>query len=884
MSFRTKLGIAFCSILLLTITVAFSSWLGMDAALKRQNLIFTFTLDSGRLFNTISHEEHTFVMSRELSHASDVSKLLDEMRHLINTVKVSFPGSQLPLVDKVLSDTGRYQISFTDFAAQMVNMETMQSRMISESERLLSISKALTVKESAMSTLLLQQISRMLQAEKDYILSGADSSAREVTASVSEIEKLAKLGTMRSFESSQRLKAFRISKVAAVYNTIFSRFLDEQRKLREKTNILHHSRDELEKQLRDFVDNELEVTRTHVSKLKIITLAVSLAAVLLSIAITLVLSSRITRPIAHLKQSAMDILSGNLTTQVAIDSQDEIGQLGVIFNQMTNKLRDSFADVMQYRNHLEELVAARTLELEKEIGDRSAAEQALRASEEQLRTIIDQSPMGIILWDKEFRVVQWNHAAEKIFGYSAEEAIGCHASMFLPTAMHVHIDTIWTKLISSVEGVRSHNENIHKDGHHIQCDWFNNIISDNANKVLGALSLVENVTDRLRLEKELLKLEKLESTGILAGGIAHDFNNILTAILGNLNLSLLDNDLSRKTRTLLQAAEKASIRAKTLTQQLLTFAKGGEPIRESTDLADIIEDSAAFVLHGGNVSASYQISDHLWYADIDRGQISQVIQNVVLNARHAMPNGGKIRIVAENVTADSKSFGLLDDGCKYVKISISDNGIGIPPNIVDKIFDPYFSTKQEGSGLGLAISLSIINKHNGHVFVNSEPGLGTEFIIYLPALEELEDSGVTGAETVTSQHPVHILVMDDEEAVLYVLQSMLEFLGHTVTLCREGNEAIKKYTELIEAEMCPDLVITDLTIPGGLGGKETVTRLKEINPEVRAIVSSGYSTDPVMASFREYGFHAAVTKPFVLEDLVKAISSALSMGSKEDHS
>jgi two-component system, cell cycle sensor histidine kinase and response regulator CckA len=483
--------------------------------------------------------------------------------------------------------------------------------------------------------------------------------------------------------------------------------------------------------------------------------------------------------------------------------------------------------------------------------------------------------MGIILWNTDFQVKQWNPAAEKIFGYSPEEALDLPATKLMPEAMRPHMAKIWQKLISSEVGIRSHNENIRKDGRIIHCDWFNTPIFDASGAVLGALSLVENVTERMRTEKELLKLEKLESTGILAGGIAHDFNNILTAVLGNVNLAIFDDRLSPKTRTLLLTAEKAAIRAKDLTQQLLTFAKGGEPIRKSTSLAEIVRDSATFVLHGGNVSCTYQLPDNLWYAVVDRGQISQVIQNIVLNARHAMPKGGNIAIVCQNVLPAEDPFSLLDAKNIYVKISIKDTGVGIPADLLGKIFDPYFSTKQEGSGLGLAITHSIIKKHYGHILVSSEQGQGTEFMIYLPAAAQTAEARNVRQNVTASTSPQRILVMDDDQAVRLVLEKMLHLLGHSVILAGEGREAIHIYRERFDTTDPIELVIVDLTIPGGLGGKETMVQLRQIDPAIRAIVSSGYSNDPVMASFKEYGFCASVNKPYLLQELQAAIETAL---------
>jgi PAS domain S-box-containing protein len=874
MSFRLKIGLAFCSILFLTITVAVASWWGMDTALKRQNTILSFSLEADRLFNSMSHEEHTFGVTKEIRYAQAVNKMIDELRLIIGDANKQFNRSEQGKGHLVLAELQDYQDNFADFTRQMMDMETMQSRMIKESDRVLTNAGTLTDRKSDLYANILLQVSRMFQAEKTYMLSGRKDSAQTVIEIIADIKEIAGQIPEQVDGNSPRLKADEIFRAASAYQNIFSRYLDEQENLRQMIEFMHSSQQKLALNLRTFIDNELTVSQMQVKKLQFFTIAISLIAMALAAIITLLLSGRITRPLEQLKNSARDILQGNLETTVSIHTKDEIGQLGDIFNQMTLKLRQNFDDILIYRNQLEELVEERTLDLKKEITERRGAEHALRASEELLRTIVDQSPMGIILWDTDFRASEWNQAAEKIFGYSAAEAIGLPAKELLPESMYPHIEKIWQKLISTRIGVRSRNENIRKDGQTILCDWFNTPIRDASGTILGALSLVENVTERMRTEKELLKIEKLESTGILAGGIAHDFNNILTAILGNINLSLFDDSLSPKIRNMLVSAEKAAIRAKDLTQQLLTFAKGGEPIRESTSLTEIIRDSAAFVLHGCNVSCTYRLPDNLWYAVVDRGQISQVIQNIVLNSRHSMPKGGNITIACENVLPAEDPFSLLDPESIYVKISIKDNGIGIPANLLDKIFDPYFSTKQGGSGLGLAITHSIINKHHGHILVNSEQGKGTEFIIYLPAVSRMSDKKDAGRNVTVTTDPLRVLVMDDDKAVQVVLQKMLEELGHSVVLAGDGKEAIDIYLDRLDSTEPVDLVIVDLTIPGGFGGKETIVELLKTDPKIRAIVSSGYSNDPIMASFKEHGFCAAVTKPYVLHELSEAIEAA----------
>jgi len=503
------------------------------------------------------------------------------------------------------------------------------------------------------------------------------------------------------------------------------------------------------------------------------------------------------------------------------------------------------------------------------------ANKLLRASEERLSLLIDQSPMGIISLDINSRVVSWNNASKTIFGYSAEEALGQYVEFIIPKEARKHVEQVWQGLLAMDGGTRSTNENVTRSGQAILCDWYNATLVDSADKVIGVMSLVENVTERGRTEKELLKVKKLESIGILAGGIAHDFNNILAAILGNINLALIDQDLKDKTKKLLSEAERASLRAKDLTQQLLTFARGGDPVKEASSLESVIKDSANFVLHGDKVACRYDIPEGLWLVDIDKGQMSQVIQNIVLNASHAMPNGGIVAVTCENVTSgDFSDFPLLPKG-RFVKICIQDKGVGMPADVVDKIFDPYFSTKHGGSGLGLAITNSIINKHKGHISVESSPGVGATFTLYLPASEQEKAPSQKSEVYRKASSQAKILLMDDEQMVRAVAKEMLMELGHGVELSENGKEAIKLYMEAINTNNKFDIVIMDLTIPGGMDGKEAVQKILNLDPDAKVIVSSGYSNDPVMANFKDYGFCSAIVKPYQLQELSKVINQLI---------
>jgi signal transduction histidine kinase/ActR/RegA family two-component response regulator len=386
------------------------------------------------------------------------------------------------------------------------------------------------------------------------------------------------------------------------------------------------------------------------------------------------------------------------------------------------------------------------------------------------------------------------------------------------------------------------------------------------NEKPAVLAFLSDITEKKKMEEEILKIEKLESLGILAGGIAHDFNNILTSILANISLGrvMLENNDRDKIFEILAKVEKASLRAKDLTYQLLTFSKGGAPVKKTGSISVTVKESANFALSGSKSRCEFYFPDDLWPVDMDEGQISQVIQNLVINADQAM-NGGTIIISGENILPDEKNKINLIEG-KYVKICVSDCGCGIEEKYFKKIFDPYFTTRETGSGLGLTAAYSIIRSHSGHISVDSIPGKGTTFSFFLPASEDK-----ILPEKSFKQPILHgrgkILIMDDDEMLREVLEVILERLNYDFTMAEDGVETIELYKKAKEEGNPFNAVIIDLTIPGGMGGKETIEKLKEIDPDVKAIVSSGYSNDPVMADFKKYGFCAVIVKPYGIEEL-----------------
>jgi PAS domain S-box-containing protein len=395
------------------------------------------------------------------------------------------------------------------------------------------------------------------------------------------------------------------------------------------------------------------------------------------------------------------------------------------------------------------------------------------------------------------------------------------------------------------------------------------------------LSIGRDISRRRAQEKEMLQTEKMESVGLLAGGIAHDFNNLLGGILGNISMAKQDIDENSEAYDMLGDAEKAATRAASLTKRLLTFSKGGAPVRARTAIHEVVRESAEFSVSGANVKCLFSLKDDLHPVHIDRDLIGQVIQNLVINAKQAMPSGGTIVLEGRNVQAGPDGPLPLATG-DYLSLSVTDTGEGIPPDVRSRIFDPFYTTKPEGSGLGLTTCYSIIRQHDGFIDVHSETGKGTTFCLYLPADTgpggtEREEAGDEPADRSTGERAKgHLLVMDDEQMVLDLEARMLRQCGYTVDCVLNAEDAIARYRDSLDgAAQAYAGVILDLTIRGGRGGLEVIKSLRELTPDVKALVCSGYSDDPVMADCASYGFGGALLKPFEPEQLRMALAQLL---------
>lgn len=479
---------------------------------------------------------------------------------------------------------------------------------------------------------------------------------------------------------------------------------------------------------------------------------------------------------------------------------------------------------------------------------RSEVLKRLNDSENKYRTLVEESHDGILLLNE--GIIEFaNDSTVIITGYPESELIGRKLEEII--VGHEICKEAETEGAASCE-----RQIIRRDGQRIFANLsFRQIFVRNS--TLQMVN-IKDLTEFYQLQNEKIKNEKLQSLGILAGGIAHDFNNLLTVLLGSLSL-MRYKAKGEDVEEIIDRAEYAGQKAKHLTQQLLTFSKGGKPLKNVFDINPVIKEAAEFVVKGSKALLHLDLHEtHNVFADPN--QISQVIHNIVINAIQAMSAGGNITIESENSTIDDDN-GKVHKG-KYVLIRIRDTGPGIEPDVVSNIFDPYFSTKEKGNGLGLAIVYSIINNHNGHIHVNSEMGNGTEFTIYIPASEECLQYSNNESVNEEITKPLNILVMDDELYVREVMEAILVEMGHSVCTAENGDDALDILRAMHDEERKIDVAILDLTVPGGRGGKEIVGEMREIDKCLKIIVSSGYSNDPIMSDFRQYGFDSVIPKPY----------------------
>ncbi|MGD0845575.1 MAG: PAS domain S-box protein [Geobacteraceae bacterium] len=503
----------------------------------------------------------------------------------------------------------------------------------------------------------------------------------------------------------------------------------------------------------------------------------------------------------------------------------------------------------------------------RDITEQKLAQDRLQEQLHFLQELIDDIPTPVLFRNVSGEYLGCNKAFEEFLGIKKKDIVGKSVYDVHPKEIADFCLLSDRDLLDSPETTQITETTLQDaSGAWKNILFYKSVYTTKDASIGGVVGTFIDITEHRRMQDELIRAQKLESLGLLAGGIAHDFNNILTGIVGNISMAMLQLDPSHKIVNRLELCEKATLQATELTRQLLTFARGGEPVKKLINPSSLIRETVSFSLRGSNIKSFIYIQDDLWSMEVDKSQLSQVLNNLLLNAGQAMPSGGEVTVRAANETLLHDNPHQLPPG-DYTRISVEDRGCGIPQENLVRIFDPYFTTKPKGSGLGLASVYSIVKRHGGAIEVSSTPGAGTAFSIHLPALpgRQPEDAEPKLSAELTGSG--RVLVMDDEDLIREIATDILDFMGYAVDSCSDGREAVERFRAARENNVPFSAVILDLTIPGGMGGKEAATRILQIDPDAVLIVSSGYSDDPVIANFRQFGFSGVVSKPFDAEGL-----------------
>ncbi|GAB4313404.1 MAG: hypothetical protein Kow0069_14450 [Promethearchaeota archaeon] len=521
-----------------------------------------------------------------------------------------------------------------------------------------------------------------------------------------------------------------------------------------------------------------------------------------------------------------------------------------------------------------------------DVTDRRLMLEKISESEQKFRALAEQSLLAMVILEGGTLSLSFaNKKAEQLTGYSVEEMNAWVGGDLLA---RVHPDdrsqaVVDLERVLRGSEVRNECRIHHKSGKLLWVRYFARLVNLESDRKLVYMALLD-VSLEKSLEEELVKVQKLESLGVLAGGIAHDFNNLLQSVQGN--LSLLEKEIrgegTSDLHELLSDASNALTRARRLTAQLLTFAKGGEPVKRVQSIKGFLEESAKFALRGMPAKLVLDVADNLLPVNIDASQIQQVLHNLLINAVQAMPHGGRVTVAARNAPADAVTGLPLPPDKEYVEVSVTDEGVGIEPEVLPRVFDPYFTTKPSGNGLGLTVVFSIVKKHGGHVTVRSEPGRGSTFAFYLPAVRSIpEPERRETLEAPKLRRGGRILVVDDQASIRKVLKRSLEYLGFQAVCAPDGAKAL----ELVESTRRNFVAaILDLTMPGSMGGKELAWRLKQFAPNLPLIVTSGYSEDPVLTRYEQHGFDGYLAKPFSLDQLREELDRVLDAATRHGSS
>jgi PAS domain S-box-containing protein len=624
--------------------------------------------------------------------------------------------------------------------------------------------------------------------------------------------------------------------------------------------------DPISSQLLQLADEEVNEARKRIQRtgytVVAILIFVDICSVLMVIGIAVLLNKSITRNIVHLTRAADELKAGNLDIIASVNSGDEIGRLAESYNSMSR--------------HIKLLVSGQ----QQKIDELKESERELEKIAQRLAFHVEQTPLGVIEWDLEFNVIQWNQAAEKIFHYSRKEAIGKNGKdLIIPDTVRDHVDGIWASLLAKRGGIRSTNENITKNGNTILCEWFNTTILDSDNKVIGVASMIRDITEAKHLEEQIRKSQKMEAIGTLAGGIAHDFNNILSAIFGYAEMAQMKLSADHPSTADLDQVLKAGRRAQDLVKQILAFSRQTEQTLTPIQIHLIVEEALKLLRASIPTTIEIQrdIDPQSGAVLSDATQLHQITMNLCTNAYHAMrETGGVLNVKVHPVQIyedDIKvKFFNLPPG-SYVEFSVSDTGKGMDKTTLDNIFNPYFTTKKkgEGTGLGLSVVHGIVKSYGGHISVHSVPDEGTTFNLYLP---QVRMDNPTPSERDIHSCPTGTergMIVDDEEVLVDIARQMLTGLGYTITAATGSVEAFEIFQKNPDDF---DFLITDMTMPD-LNGAELIHRIRNIRPTLPIILCTGFSDLIDESKAQHIGIQKYLTKPVDRNEMATALREIL---------
>ncbi len=582
---------------------------------------------------------------------------------------------------------------------------------------------------------------------------------------------------------------------------------------------------------------------------------------------------RIIRSMPQIKDAYLIIISATFAEK-KVDFT-ELGANAYIAKGPFNKMSEHVLDVLdRLDKKASNDMAQKIIGLE-DVYPREITKELL-SSKRHSETILDNISEGVLELTIEGKIIYANPVTIALIGIPEEKLLGSNFTALFDDPHQMRVKELLDLIDDGPQKISEDLPVILK-GKQVSL----NILPINDDERKSVIVILSDISKRKQIEDRLRRAQKMEAIGTLAGGLAHDFNNLLSIITGNIELAKDDVKPEYGVTDFLNEAEEASLRATELANQLITFSKGGTPVKKTGSIGEIVRETTNLTLSDSNIKCDFLISQDLWPVEFDQDQMKHAINNIIINAAESMPDGASINIKADNFNITAEHNLPLSEG-KCVKISIRDHGVGIPEKHLSKIFDPYFSTKEKGiekgMGLGLAITCSIINKHDGHITVESKVEVGTTFSIYLPAhvkgIKELKPTEIHKPEK-PSISTKRILLMDDEEGIRRLSKQRLGRLGYEPELAKDGAQAIEIYKKAMDSGQPFDAVILDLTVKGGMGGKDTVKALLKLDPQVKAIVSSGYSDDPVMTYYESYGFARALVKPYAKEDLNDVLNKVI---------